>query len=161
MCPTRILRRPGGPALPKPGGNWRRRWFLAGWICLDRPWLSWWANSISMAEYQLAFRHHGYVRLPKNIYYYYQSWWTDKDVLHISSLELAEKKGQPIDVWLNSMAADKVELFLNTKALVKDMPLNGHLQWQVNYAPAHWKPLLTKGEATYLQSWNNGQSLLK
>ncbi|MFN8248695.1 MAG: beta-galactosidase GalA [Ferruginibacter sp.] len=73
---------------------------------------------------------------PKNIYYYYQSWWTDKDVLHISPhWNWPGKEGQPIDVWVNSNA-DKVELFLNTKSLgKKDMPLNGHLQWQVNYAP--------------------------
>ena len=36
---------------------------------------------------------------PKNIYYYYQSWWTDKDVLHISPhWNWPGKEGQPIDV---------------------------------------------------------------
>lgn len=71
---------------------------------------------------------------PKNIYYYYQSWWTDKDVLHISPhWNWQGKEGQPIDVWVNSNA-DNVELFLNGKSLgKKDMPRNGHLQWQVNY----------------------------
>jgi beta-galactosidase len=71
---------------------------------------------------------------PKNIYYYYQSWWTDKDVLHISPhWNWKGKEGQPIDVWVNSNA-DDVELFLNGKSLgKKEMPRNGHLQWQVNY----------------------------
>ncbi|MEP7165312.1 MAG: beta-galactosidase GalA [Ferruginibacter sp.] len=77
---------------------------------------------------------------PKNIYYYYQSWWTDKDVLHISphwnwsqSPAGPGKEGQPIDVWVNSNA-DNVELFLNGKSQgKKDMPRNGHLQWMVNY----------------------------
>ncbi len=71
---------------------------------------------------------------PKNIYYYYQSWWTDKDVLHISPhWNWPGKVGTPIDVWVNSNA-DNVELFLNGKSLgKKDMPRNGHLQWQVNY----------------------------
>jgi beta-galactosidase len=73
---------------------------------------------------------------PKNIYYYYQSWWTDKDVLHISPhWNWKGKEGQPIDVWVNSNA-DKVEIKLNGKSLgEKDMPRNGHLQWNVPYAP--------------------------
>ncbi|MEO6637799.1 MAG: glycosyl hydrolase 53 family protein, partial [Ginsengibacter sp.] len=73
---------------------------------------------------------------PKNIYYYYQSWWTDKDVLHISPhWNWPGMEGQPIDVWVNSNA-DNVELFLNGKSLgKKDMPRNSHLQWQVNYEP--------------------------
>ncbi len=73
---------------------------------------------------------------PKNIYYYYQSWWTDKDVLHISPhWNWKGKESKPIDVWVNSNA-DNVELFLNGKSQgKKDMPRNGHLQWQVNYEP--------------------------
>ena len=73
---------------------------------------------------------------PKNIYYYYQSWWTDKDVLHISPhWNWRDKRGQPIDLWVNSNA-DNVELFLNGKSLgKKDMPRNSHLQWKVNYEP--------------------------
>jgi beta-galactosidase len=73
---------------------------------------------------------------PKNIYYYYQSWWTDKDVLHISPhWNWRDKRGKPIDVWVNSNA-DNVELFLNGKSLgKKDMSRNSHLNWQVNYEP--------------------------
>ncbi|TDH19968.1 DUF4982 domain-containing protein [Segetibacter sp. 3557_3] len=73
---------------------------------------------------------------PKNIYYYYQSWWTDKDVLHISPhWNWKGKEGQPIDVWVNTNA-DNVELFLNGKSLgKKDMPRNSHLKWAVPYAP--------------------------
>jgi len=80
---------------------------------------------------------------PKNIYYYYQSWWSDKDVLHISphwnwsARTPAEKgkEGQSLDVWVNSNA-DNVELFLNNKSLgKKDMPRNSHLQWEVKYEP--------------------------
>jgi beta-galactosidase len=71
---------------------------------------------------------------PKNIYYYYQSWWTDKDVLHISPhWNWRDKIGQPIDVWVNTNAKN-VELFLNGKSLgKKEMPRNGHLQWSVKY----------------------------
>jgi len=73
---------------------------------------------------------------PKNIYYYYQSWWTNKDVLHISPhWNWPNKIGQPIDVWVNTNA-DNVELFLNGKSLgKKDMPRNSHLTWKVDYAP--------------------------
>ncbi len=73
---------------------------------------------------------------PKNIYYYYQSWWTNKDVLHISPhWNWPEKIGKPIDVWVNTNA-DDVELFLNGKSLGKKiMPRNSHLQWSVVYEP--------------------------
>ena len=94
---------------------------------------------------------------PKNIYYYYQSWWTDKDVLHISPhWNWRDKMGQPIDVWVNSNA-DNVELFLNGKSLgKKEMPRNSHLQWSVNYQPGaleavaykKGKRLTTKVETT-------------
>ena len=80
---------------------------------------------------------------PKNIYYYYQSWWTDKDVLHISPHWNWRGKGpgwnkpvgDSIDVWVNSNA-DNVELFLNGKSKgKKDMPRNSHLKWTINYEP--------------------------
>jgi beta-galactosidase len=73
---------------------------------------------------------------PKNIYYYYQSWWTDKDVLHLSPhWNWKGKEGQPIEVWVNTNA-DNVELFLNGKSLGKKvMPRNSHLTWMVKYQP--------------------------
>lgn len=80
---------------------------------------------------------------PKNIYYYYKSWWTDKDVLHISPHWNWRDKapgwnkpiGDPVDVWVNTNA-DNVELFLNGKSLgKKEMPRNSHLKWTVNYQP--------------------------
>ncbi len=94
---------------------------------------------------------------PKNLYYYYRSWWTDKDVLHISPhWNWRDKIGDTIDVWVNSNA-DNVELFLNDKSLgKKDMPRNGHLQWGVKYQPGkleavaykNGKRLTTKVETT-------------
>ena len=73
---------------------------------------------------------------PKNISYYYKSWWSDKDVLQVSPhWNWSGKEGQPIDVWVNRNA-DNVELFLNGKSLgKKDMPRNSHLIWSVNYEP--------------------------
>lgn len=82
---------------------------------------------------------------PKNIYYYYQSWWTDKDVLHLSPhWNWAGKEGQPIDVWVNTNA-ENVELFLNDKSLgKKEMPRNGHLQWAVPYEAGVLKAVAQK-----------------
>jgi beta-galactosidase len=73
---------------------------------------------------------------PKTVYYYYQSWWTDKDILHIAPhWNWPGKEGKPIPVWVNTNA-DNVELFLNGKSLgKKEMPRNSHLEWMVNYAP--------------------------
>lgn len=73
---------------------------------------------------------------PKNIYYYYKSWWTNEDILHISPhWNWPDKIGKPIDVWVNSNA-DDIELFLNGKSLgQKTMERNSHLEWNVIYEP--------------------------
>ena len=99
--------------------------------------------------------------LPKNIYYYYQSWWTDKDVLHISPhWNWPGKKGQPIDVWVNSNA-DDVELFLNGRSQGKKvMPRNGHLQWQVNYEPGKLEAVaFKKGKRLTAKVETTGQAV--
>lgn len=73
---------------------------------------------------------------PKTVYYYYQSWWTNKDVLHIAPHWNWEgDEGKEKIVWVNTNA-DNVELFLNGRSLgKKDMPRNGHLEWIVKYEP--------------------------
>lgn len=82
---------------------------------------------------------------PKNIYYYYKSWWTNEDVLHLSPhWNWPDKIGKPIDVWVNSNA-DEVELFLNEKSLgKKTMERNSHLQWNVLYEPGTLKAVAYK-----------------
>lgn len=71
---------------------------------------------------------------PKNLYYYYQSWWSDANVIHISPhWNWKGQEGKPIEVWVNSNA-DEVELRLNGKSLGrKPMPRNSHLRWMVDY----------------------------
>ncbi len=101
---------------------------------------------------------------PKNIYYYYQSWWTDKDVLHISPhWNWKGKEGKPIDVWVNTNA-DNVELFLNGKSLgKKDMPRNSHLQWSVNYEPGKLEAVAyKKGKRliSFVETTNEAAKLL-
>lgn len=71
---------------------------------------------------------------PKNLYYYYQSWWSDKEVLHLSPhWNWRNKQGQPVDVWVNSNA-DSIQLLLNGRSLgFQVMPRNRHLQWSVPF----------------------------
>ncbi len=82
---------------------------------------------------------------PKTVYYYYQSWWTGKDILHIAPhWNWKGREGRPIPVWVNTNA-DNVELFLNGKSLgKKDMPRNSHLEWIVNYAPGKLEAIAYK-----------------
>jgi beta-galactosidase len=101
---------------------------------------------------------------PKNIYYYYQSWWTDKDVLHISPhWNWKGKEGTPIDVWVNTNA-DNVELFLNGKSLgKKEMPRNSHLQWSVNYEVGKLEAVAyKKGKrlTSYVETTNEASKIL-
>ena len=75
---------------------------------------------------------------PKNIYYYYQSWWSDKDILQISPhwnwIGKSLNKGS-VNTWINSNS-DNVELFINGKSLgKKNMPVNRHLEWNIPFEP--------------------------
>lgn len=80
---------------------------------------------------------------PKDIYYYLQSWWTEKPVLHMAShWNWKGREGQAIKIPVYSNC-DEVELFLNRKSLGKrSMPRNGHIDWEVAYQPG---VLLAKG----------------
>lgn len=73
---------------------------------------------------------------PKDVYYYYKSWWTDEPVLHLfPHWNWPGKEGQSIDVWCYSNCK-QVELFLNGRSLGrKTMPQYAHLEWKVSYEP--------------------------
>jgi beta-galactosidase len=73
---------------------------------------------------------------PKDSFYYYQSWWTSRPVLHVfPHWNWPGMEGQEIAVWVYSNL-DKVELFLNGKSLgAKEVPKDSHLAWNVKYAP--------------------------
>jgi beta-galactosidase len=97
---------------------------------------------------------------PKNIYYYYKSWWTNEDILHISPhWNWPDKVGKPIDVWVNSNA-DEVELFLNEKSLgKKTMERNSHLQWNVLYEPGTLEAIAyKKGKKNIAKIETTGQA---
>lgn len=73
---------------------------------------------------------------PKDPFYYLQSWWTKKPMVHFWphwNWEGDEGKEKTVTVYSN---CEEVELFLNKKSLgKKKMPRNGHLEWTVKYAP--------------------------
>ncbi|HLP26456.1 MAG TPA: beta-galactosidase GalA, partial [Acidobacteriota bacterium] len=73
---------------------------------------------------------------PKDSFYYLQSWWTDQPVLHVAPhWNWPQRVGQELKVTCYSNH-ESVELFLNGASLgKKDMPRNGHLDWQVVYQP--------------------------
>jgi beta-galactosidase len=80
---------------------------------------------------------------PKDVFYYYQSWWSDKPVLHLMPhWTWPGMEGRDINV-ICFANCDEVELFLNGVSLGrKPMPKNSHLQWTVKYSPG---TLLARG----------------
>lgn len=83
---------------------------------------------------------------PKDIYYYYQAWWSNQPVLHIlPHWNWPGDEGKEKNVWVYSNA-DEVELFLNGKSLGKQkMPYTGHLEWKVAYQPGKLEAIGWKG----------------
>jgi beta-galactosidase len=73
---------------------------------------------------------------PKDVFYYYQSWWTTNTVLHLlPHWNWPGKEGQEIrvDVYSN---CKQVELFLNGTSLGRQaMKPNSKLTWHVKYEP--------------------------
>jgi len=98
---------------------------------------------------------------PKNVYYYYKSWWTPGDFIHLSPhWNWKGKEGQVIKVWVNTSCKD-VELFLNGKSLgKKEMPRNGHLFWFVPYKPGKLKAVGTGGVQTTVETTGSPYQLV-
>jgi beta-galactosidase len=73
---------------------------------------------------------------PKDIYYMYQSEWTDKAVLHVFP-HWNWNKGQLVDIWAYYNHADEVELYLNGKSLGKRSKVGDelHVMWSVPFEP--------------------------
>jgi len=82
---------------------------------------------------------------PKDIYYMYQSEWTNKTVLHIFP-HWNWQPGKVVDVWAFYNHADEVELYLNGKSL-GIRKKNGddlHVMWRVKYVPGTLKAVSRK-----------------
>ncbi len=112
----------------------KRHDFLAGlyvWTGFDylgEPTPFWWPSRSS---------YFGIVDLagfPKDVYYMYQSEWTDKDVLHIFP-HWNHAEGDTVDIWAYYNNADEVELFLNDVSLGKKSKTGEelHVWWRVPY----------------------------
>ena len=81
---------------------------------------------------------------PKDVYYMYQSEWTDSPVLHLFP-HWNWLEGQEIDMWCYYNNADEVELFVNGKSQgirTKSPSFGGvrggspyHVQWRVTFEP--------------------------
>jgi beta-galactosidase len=72
--------------------------------------------------------------LPKDVYYMYQSEWTNKNVLHLFP-HWNWNKGDTVDVWAYYNNADEVELFLNGKSVGKRSKTDTtlHVMWRVAF----------------------------
>lgn len=73
---------------------------------------------------------------PKDTFFYYQSWWTDRPVLHLfPHWNWPGYEGKEIAVWVHTNL-DRVELFVNGRSLgAQEVKKNQHLAWNVPYAP--------------------------
>ncbi len=84
---------------------------------------------------------------PKDVYYLYQSEWTDTPVLHLLP-HWNWSKGDTVDVVAYYNNADKVELFLNGQSYgvrsKSDSSL--HTRWLVPYEPGEIKAVSSRGE---------------
>ncbi len=82
---------------------------------------------------------------PKDVYYMYQSEWTDKTVLHILP-HWNWEPGKTIDVWAYYNHADEVELFLNGKSMgvKKKQGDDLHVMWRLKFEPGTLKAVSRK-----------------
>jgi beta-galactosidase len=84
---------------------------------------------------------------PKDTYYFYQSQWTDKPMVHLlPHWNWPGKEGATIPVWCYTNC-DEAELFLNGASLGTrrfDGKNDMHLEWLVPYQPGELKVLASK-----------------
>lgn len=73
---------------------------------------------------------------PKDSFYYYQAWWTNRPVLHLfPHWNWPGLEGREIAVWVHSNL-DRVELFQDGRSLgAQAVEKDRHLAWVVKYAP--------------------------
>ena len=86
---------------------------------------------------------------PKDIYYMYQSEWTQKPVLHLFP-HWNWLPGQTIDMWCYYSQADGVELFVNGKSQgvrTKSSASPYHVMWRVAFEPGQVTVVARKGGA--------------
>lgn len=89
---------------------------------------------------------------PKDVYYMYQSEWTDKTVLHIFP-HWNWKAGQTVDVWAYYNKADEVELFVNGKSVGKRSKKGDdlHVMWRIPFEAGTLKAVSRKDGKVVLE----------
>lgn len=89
---------------------------------------------------------------PKDVYYMYQSEWTNKPVLHIAP-HWNWKAGQMVDVKVYYSQADEAELFLNGRSLGAKQKSDTafHVLWRVPFEPGTLKVVSRKNGRTVLE----------
>lgn len=82
---------------------------------------------------------------PKDVYYMYQSEWTDKTLLHLFP-HWNWKEGETVDMWAYYNQADEVELFVNGRSQgVKKKEKDAyHVSWRVPFEPGTLKAVSRK-----------------
>jgi beta-galactosidase len=77
---------------------------------------------------------------PKDVYYMYQSEWTDKPVLHLFP-HWNWIEGQTIDLWCYYNQADEVELYINgrSQGVRRKADHQYHVMWRVVFEPGEVK----------------------
>lgn len=82
---------------------------------------------------------------PKDIYYLYQSEWTDKTVLHLFP-HWNWKPGQEVDMCCYFNNADEVELFVNgqSEGIAQKDSTHASVHWKVKYRPGTVKAVARK-----------------
>lgn len=126
-----------------------REWFMGGfvWTGFDyrgEPTPHGWPNISS---------HFGIMDVcgfPKNVYWYYRSWWTDDDIINIAPhWNHPGCEGDTVKVWVNTNA-EEVSLYLNDRHLgCRTMPRNGHLVWHVPYEAGCLRAVAHKAGYTF------------
>ncbi|WMI68296.1 beta-galactosidase GalB [Mangrovimonas sp. YM274] len=89
---------------------------------------------------------------PKDVYYMYQSEWTDKDVLHIFP-HWNWTEGETVDVWAYYNNADEVELFVNGKSqgIKKKEGDDLHVMWRIPFEAGTVKAVSRKDGQVVLE----------
>lgn len=82
---------------------------------------------------------------PKDVYYMYQSEWTDRDVLHLFP-HWNWNEGQLVDVWAYYNNADEVELYLNGQSLGRKTKKGDefHIFWRIPFTKGTLKAISRK-----------------
>jgi len=90
---------------------------------------------------------------PKDVYYMYQSEWTNKTVLHLFP-HWNWAAGQNVDVWAYYNNADEVELFLNGKSVGVRIKKGDdlHVMWRIPFQAGTLKAISRKNGKTVLET---------